>query len=85
MGGHSEIATICLLAGYEVILDYQIINSKGDINGDGSLLTNDLAILIQAILLENNLTNYESWAGDIDYNSQHSIFDLLQLVELLIE
>ena len=85
LGGHSEIATICLLAGYEVILDYQIINSKGDINGDGSLLTNDLAILIQAILLENNLTNYESWAGDIDYNSQHSIFDLLQLVELLTE
>ena len=31
-GGHGELAFACLFAGYEIILDYQIISPKGDLN-----------------------------------------------------
>ena len=82
-GGHSEIAFACLFAGYEIILDYQTISPKGDMNGDGSLSVGDMGLLIQSVLFENDYTRFQWWAGDIDYNNQHSVFDLLQLLDLL--
>jgi hypothetical protein len=83
LGGHSEVAPTCLFAGYEVILDYQTISPKGDMNGDGSLFTEDMDLLSESILFENDLTEFQWWAGDIDYDDSHSVFDLLRLSDLL--
>ena len=83
LGGHSEVAPTCLFAGYEVILDYQTISPKGDMNGDGSLFTEDMDLLSESILFENDLTEFQWWAGDIDYDESHSVFDLLRLSDLL--
>ena len=52
-------------------------------NGDGSLFTEDMDLLSESILFENDLTEFQWWAGDIDYDESHSVFDLLRLSDLL--
>ncbi len=54
-----------------------------DIIGDGSLFTEDMDLLSESILFENDLTEFQWWAGDIDYDESHSVFDLLRLSDLL--
>ena len=36
-----------------------------------------------SILFQNGITDFQDWAGDLDYDNVHSIFDLLQLSDLL--
>ncbi|HIF83543.1 MAG TPA: hypothetical protein EYQ37_06805 [Candidatus Marinimicrobia bacterium] len=77
LGGHSEVAVTCLLAGYTVILEYQRISPKGDMNSDGLITIEDVNALMESILIENDLTEFQWWAGDLDADNSHSIFDLL--------
>jgi len=83
LGGHSDVAVTCLLAGYTIILDYQKISPKGDMNSDGLVSLIDLALLSESILVENNITEFQWWAGDCDYDDQHSIMDLLMVADLI--
>ena len=83
LGGHSALAVPCLLAGYSVILDYQIICPKGDINSDGLVSLIDLALISEYMLVENNITDYQWWAGDCDYDDNHSVMDILMLSDIL--
>jgi len=83
LGGHSDVAVTCLLAGYTVILEYQRISPKGDMNSDGLVSLIDLALLTESILVENNITAFQWWAGDCDYDDQHSVMDLLMLADLV--
>jgi len=32
---------------------------------------------MESILIENDLTEFQWWAGDLDADNSHSIFDLL--------
>jgi len=82
LGGHSDVAVTCLLAGYTVVLDYQKISPKGDMNSDGQVTMIDLALLTESILVENNITEFQWWAGDCDYDDQHSVMDLLMVADL---
>jgi len=77
LGGHSDVAVTCLLAGYTVILEYQRISPKGDMNSDGLITIEDVNALMESILIENDLTEFQWWAGDLDTDNSHSIFDLL--------
>ena len=83
LGGHSDVAVTCLLAGYTVILEYQRISPKGDMNSDGLVSLIDLALLSESILVENNITEFQWWAGDCDYDDQHSVMDLLMVADLI--
>ena len=83
LGGHSDVAVTCLLAGYTVILEYQRISPKGDMNSDGLVSMIDLALLSESILVENNITEFQWWAGDCDYDDQHSVMDLLMVADLI--
>ena len=83
LGGHSALAVPCLLAGYSVILDYQIICPKGDINSDGLVSLIDLALISEYMLVENNITDYQWWAGDCDYDGNHSVMDILMVSDIL--
>ena len=83
LGGHSDVAVTCLLAGYTVILDYQKISPKGDMNSDGLVSLIDLALLSESILVENYITEFQWWAGDCDYDDQHSVMDLLMVADLI--
>ena len=83
LGGHSDVAVTCLLAGYTVILEYQRISPKGDMNSDGLISLIDLALLSESILVENNITEFQWWAGDCDYDDQHSVMDLLMVADLI--
>jgi hypothetical protein len=65
------------LAGYTVILEYQRISPKGDMNSDGLITIEDVNALMESILIENDLTEFQWWAGDLDADNSHSIFDLL--------
>jgi hypothetical protein len=66
-----------------VILDYQAISPKGDLNSDGLITIEDVNALMESILIENDLTEFQWWAGDCDYNDQHSVMDLLMVADLI--
>ncbi len=83
LGGHSDVAVTCLLAGYTVILEYQRISPKGDMNSDGLVSLIDLALLSESILVESNINEFQWWAGDCDYDDQHSVMDLLMVADLI--
>ena len=77
LGGHGEVATTCLFAGYDVILGYQAISPKGDLNSDSFITNEDVNFLMESILIETAVTEFQWWAGDVDWDDTHSIFDLL--------
>ncbi len=83
LGGHAEVASICLAAGFEIILDYQIINSKGDLDGNSDITLYDLEILSTFLINDNELNQYQYWAGDLDFNNTISVFDILILADLI--
>ena len=83
LGGHAEIAPICLAAGFEIVLDYQIISSKGDIDCDANITLLDLGILSSYLINENELNQYQYWASDLDFSNIISVFDILLLADLI--
>ena len=83
LGGHSEVAIACLLSGFETALEYQVINDKGDVNNDGSINILDLTITISYLLGESNFSDFEYWAGDVNFDQKISVFDILLLTESL--
>ena len=85
LGGHSDVALTCIFAGYTVILEYQRISPKGDMNSDGIITSEDVNLLEGSILTENNITEFQWWAGDLDWDATHSIFDLLGASDLTEE
>ena len=78
-GGHGEVAGIALSAGLEAILDYQIISTKGDLNGDQIITLDDIEILSSWLLSETNLTPFQYWASGVDFTNNVSVFDLISL------
>ena len=78
-GGHSEVAGIALSAGLEAIFDYQVISTKGDLNGDQLLTLDDLDLLLSGLLGEINLTLFQQWGSDIDFTNSISVLDLILL------
>ena len=83
VGGHAEAAPTLINDAFNIILDYQIINSLGDFDGDGNLVYDDLDFLSQSILNEVLISDYQWWAGDIDFDGNHTIFDILYLSDIL--
>ena len=78
-GGHGEVAAIALSDGFEAILDYQVISTKGDLNGDQLITLDDIEILSSGLLCEINLTPFQYWASDVDFTNNVSVFDLISL------
>jgi len=85
LGGHAGVAITCLFGGYNVIQDRQIISTKGDMDNDGIISSEDVNLLEGSILTENNITEFQWWAGDLDWDATHSIFDLLGASDLTEE
>ena len=83
VGGHSSAAITCLLTGFEVMSNFQIINIKGDFNSDGSLTLIDLSLLLSSLSSENILSDFEWWAGDLNYDEEHTIIDILKIADQL--
>ena len=78
-GGHLEVSGIALSAGLEAIFDYQVISTKGDLNGDQLLTLDDLDLLLSGLLGEINLTLFQYWGSDIDFTNSISVLDLILL------
>ena len=83
MGGHGEVATTCLFAGFDVISDRQAISPKGDLNSDSYIMVQDVDLILDSIVHETDLTDFQWWAGDCDYDDQHSVIDLLMVADLI--
>ena len=83
LGGHGEVAIYCLLSGYNIMLDHQMINEKGDIDGDGIISEADFDFLILSIINDSDVTDFQWWTGDINYDNIHDIFDLLVIADML--
>ena len=83
IGGHADAAPVLINDAFNIILDYQIINSIGDFDGNGSLVYDDFDLLSQAILHQGIISDYQWWAGDIDYDQNHTVFDLLYLADMI--
>ena len=82
-GGHADAAPTLIFDAFNIIKDYQIINPLGDINGDGILFNDDIASLSNSLLTQNVISDYQWWAGDLDFDEDNTIFDMLLLVDLL--
>ena len=65
------------------MLDHQMINEKGDIDGDGIISEADFDFLILSIINDSDLTDFQWWTGDINYDNIHDIFDLLVIADML--
>ena len=61
----------------------QIVSSKGDINNDGLVSLLDMEQLLITVLNHSELTDFEFWAGDLNYNFDHTIIDILYLIDLI--
>ena len=53
------------------------------INCDGILSNDDIASHYNSLLTQNVISDYQWWAGDLDFDEDNTIFDLLLLVDLL--
>ena len=82
-GGHGELAFFCLSQGFEVVADLQIVSSKGDINNDGLISLLDMEQLLITVLNHSELTNFQFWAGDLNYDFELTIIDILFLVDMI--
>ena len=82
-GGHADAAPTLIFDAFNIIMDYQIINPLGDINGDGILFNDDIESFSNSLLIQNVISDYQWWAGDLDFDEDNTIFDLLLLVDLL--
>ena len=52
-------------------------------DGNSEITLLDLGILSSAIVNNNELTQYQYWAGDLDYNGTASVIDILMLADLV--
>tara|TARA_B100000029_G_scaffold122809_1_gene116396 strand:+ start:478 stop:1860 length:1383 start_codon:yes stop_codon:yes gene_type:complete len=57
----------------------------GDCNDDGYINILDVIMLINAILGETELTASQFLAADIDYNNELNIFDIINMINLILE
>ena len=83
MGGHGEVAGVAIFDAYITMLNYQLINPLGDFDGDAFLSIEDINFLTQTILYQEVISDYQWWAGDIDYDDDHTILDILHLSDLV--
>ena len=60
-GGHADAAPTLIFDAFNIIMDYQIINPLGDINGDGILFNDDIASLSNSLLTQNVISDYQWW------------------------
>ena len=83
VGGHEEAAPLCLLTALDTVSLYQIINNKGDTNLDGLVNDIDYDLLVEHLLNNTIFDLSERWAGDIDFDTKLSIFDLISLQNII--
>ena len=83
VGGHEQAAPTLINDAFNIILDYQLINPIGDFNGNGDLMLDDLNLLSEAILQQEMISEYQWWAGNLDHDEDHTIFDILHLSNLI--
>ena len=83
IGGHEDAAPICLFFALDTILSFQIINNKGDTNLDGLVNDIDYDLMIEYLLSSAIFDLSERWAGDIDFDTKLSIFDLISLQNMI--
>lgn len=81
LGGHAAVAPACLFSGFNTIQTYAAISPRGDLNSDGTIAEEDLNIMVESVMVESDMTEFQWWAGDLDGDDSHSIFDVLFVVE----
>ena len=64
-------------------VSFQIINNKGDTNLDGLVNDIDYDLMIEYLMSSAVFDLSERWAGDIDFDTRLSIFDLIYLNNMI--
>ncbi|MBJ11699.1 MAG: hypothetical protein CMG62_01285 [Candidatus Marinimicrobia bacterium] len=83
LGGHSQLAPICLISGFNTMLNYQIINEKGDVDNNTIIDFSDFLLLQSEILNQDLSSSFLFWSMDLDSDYFISIFDLLLLSDII--
>ena len=71
------------MTALDTILSYQLVNVKGDANLDGLINNIDYDLLIEYLVNSTTYDLSELWAGDIDFDTKLSIFDLISLSNII--
>ena len=83
-GGHTSSAIPCFLSAYSLMTDYQNIHQKGDIDEDGVITLIDQADLSAMIINDFEITRFQSWLGDCNYDEESNVFDLLMISDIVL-
>jgi len=78
-GGHASSFIPCVLSAYDLLIDYHVINEKGDMNADGTLSMVDMAFLSSYIINDLEFTALQYWLGDCNFDDQNDVMDILML------
>ena len=55
----------------------------GDLDQDGIVNIEDLILMVQIVLNESDLSDYQWEVGDINHDGEFDIFDIIHLADLL--
>ena len=81
LGGHAQLAPVCLISGFNTMQSYQNINEKGDVDENNIIDLEDSLLLESSILSDESDSPYTFWAMDMNFDNNIGIFDLLILCD----
>ena len=68
---------------WDYTFDYNPVTLPGDLNQDETVNIQDLILLVQIVLLDMDVTDYELSVGDMNNDELIDIFDIIHLADYL--
>ena len=70
---------------WDYTFDYNPVMLPGDLDQDGIVNIEDLIQMVQIVLNESDLSDYQWEVGDINHDGEFDIFDIIHLADLLAD
>ena len=84
-GGHSDAALYCLLIAYDISENSKVFSSKGDINSDQIINVLDIILIVNYIIDDITVSNFNNWLMDFNSDTIVNVLDIIGLLNLIIE
>ena len=84
-GGHSDAALYCLLIAYDISENSKVFSSKGDINSDQIINVLDIILIVNYIIDDITVSNFNNWLMDFNSDAIINVLDIIGILNLIIE
>ena len=82
-GGHTSAAIPSIIAGYNLMTEFMVINQKGDMDGDGDVTIDDQGYLSVLIINDLSSTDFQNWLADCNYDGEKDVIDILMISDMV--